>query len=58
MDAIDNPDHGASTFNGDGIKVVTRPFAQSKVTYPSTPAPAGGPNFPAIEDAEINPVPS
>lgn len=58
MDAIDNPDHGAKVYSSNGIEVVNRPFVQSKALKVSTVAPTGGPNFPAMEDAEINPVPS
>ena len=58
MDAIDNPDHGASTFNGDGIKVVTRPYVPSKALNDSAVSPAGGPVFPAMEDVQISSTPT
>lgn len=58
MDAVDNPDHGRRVYSASGITVVDRQFDRSKAPANPTPAPAGGPYFPAAEDAEINPVPS
>jgi hypothetical protein len=59
MDALDVPDHGRRTYESNGIRVVQAGFDPAKQQHVDAAiAPAGGPNFPATEDAEISPVPS
>lgn len=59
MDPIDLPDHGRGTYESNGVKVVQRGFSPAKQEHPDAAvAPAGGPDFPAMEDVEISAVPT
>lgn len=58
MDGFDNPDHGRSIYNMNGVIVKENPFIPSEVHQSSSVPPEGGPNFPALEDVQISSVPT
>lgn len=59
MDKIDLPDNGRGTYESNGIRIVQRGFSPAKQEHPDAAvAPAGGPDFPAMEDVQISAVPT
>jgi hypothetical protein len=59
VDALDVPDHGRRTYESNGIRVVQAGFDPAKQQHADAAvAPAGGPNFPALEDVQISSTPT